>query len=77
MKSISTAQMSKEAGLVTRLALRALEIAGKRLNEIERFCWMTIHEYRHGTMPSEYDIREVDEELYLAVLERARINIKS
>jgi hypothetical protein len=30
---------------------------------------MAVHRHVHGVLPSEYDIREIDEELYLAVLE--------
>ena len=37
--------------------------------EIEKFCWMAVHEYKHGVLPSEYDIREIDENLYLQLLE--------
>jgi len=33
--------------------------------EIEKFCWMAVHEHKHGVLPSEYDIREIDEDLYL------------
>ena len=33
--------------------------------EIEKFCWMAVHEHKHGVLPSEYDIREIDEGLYL------------
>ena len=36
--------------------------------EIEKFCWMAVHEYKHGVLPSEYDIREIDEGLYLQIL---------
>ena len=36
--------------------------------DAERNCWMAVHRHIHGVLPSEYDIREVDEELYLAVL---------
>ena len=25
--------------------------------EIEKFCWMAVHEHKHGVLPSEYDIR--------------------
>ena len=32
--------------------------------EIEKFCWMAVHEHKHGMLPSEYDIREIDEDLY-------------
>jgi hypothetical protein len=35
----------------------------------ERNCWLAVHQHIHGVLPSEYDIREIDEELYLAVLE--------
>jgi hypothetical protein len=38
----------------------------------ERNCWLAVHRYAHGVLPSEYDIREIDEELYLAVLELRR-----
>jgi hypothetical protein len=34
----------------------------------ERNCWLAVHRHVHGVLPSEYDIREVPEELYLAVL---------
>ena len=37
--------------------------------EIEKFCWMAVHEFKHGVLPSEYDIREIDEELYLELLQ--------
>ena len=36
--------------------------------ELEKFCWMAVHEHKHGVLPSEYDIREIDEELYLELL---------
>ena len=38
-------------------------------SEIEKFCWMAVHEYKHGVLPSEYDIREIDEGLYLKLLQ--------
>ena len=40
--------------------------------EIEKFCWMAVHEHKHGVLPSEYDIREIDETLYLKLLERLK-----
>ena len=43
--------------------------------EIEKFCWMAVHEHKHGVLPSEYDIREIDEELYLHLLEEFKSNI--
>ena len=42
--------------------------------EIEKFCWMAVHEYKHGVLPSEYDIREIDEELYLELLQEFKSN---
>jgi hypothetical protein len=40
----------------------------------ERNCWLAVHRHVHGVLPSEYDIREVPEALYLAVLaERRRL----
>tara|TARA_B100000212_G_scaffold266497_1_gene205976 strand:- start:72 stop:278 length:207 start_codon:yes stop_codon:yes gene_type:complete len=41
-------------------------------NELEKFCWMAVHENKHGMLPSEYDIREIDESLYLLLLERLK-----
>ena len=43
-------------------------------NEIEKFCWMAAHEYKHGVLPSEYDIREIDETLYLLLLKEFKAN---
>jgi hypothetical protein len=34
----------------------------------ERNCWLAVHRHVHGVLPSEYDIRDIDEALYLAVL---------
>ena len=41
-------------------------------NEIEKYCWMAVHEHKHGMLPSEYDIREIDESLYLVLLKQFR-----
>ena len=43
--------------------------------EIEKFCWMAVHEHKHGVLPSEYDIREIYEELYLVLLQDFKSNI--
>jgi len=42
------------------------------IGEIEKFCWMAVHEYKHGVLPSEYDIREIDEDLYLKLLQELK-----
>ena len=43
--------------------------------EIEKFCWMAVHEYKHRVLHSEYDIREIDEDLYLKLLQEFKSNI--
>ncbi len=43
--------------------------------EMEKFCWMAVHEHKHGVLPSEYDIREIDEELYLQLLQEFKSKI--
>ena len=58
--------------LVQTLVAQGLELSASAGGELERSCWMVVHEYHHGVKPSEYDIREIDEELYLAVLNAAR-----
>ena len=58
--------------LVKKLSEKAIDLSGKSKKELERTCWMIVHEYKHGVVPTEYDIREIDEELYLEVLKTAR-----
>lgn len=57
--------------LVRRLAAEshAFDVSGC---DPERNCWMVVHRHLHGVLPSEYDIREVDEALYLEVLDARR-----
>ena len=43
--------------------------------ELEKFCWMAVHEDKHGVLPSEYAIREIDEALYLELLQEFKSNI--
>lgn len=61
-----------DPALVTALVARVNELYGPSPQDLERMCWTVVHEHHHGAMPTEYDIREVDEALYLAVLERCR-----
>ena len=63
---------SKSNKIIDDLALKVIDILGTSKAEIEKKCWMIVHEYKHGVMPTEYDIREIDEELYLEVLKTAR-----
>ena len=44
------------------------------IGEIEKFCWMAAHEHKHGVLPSEYDIREIVESLYLKLLREFKFN---
>jgi len=59
-----------DQALVAGLARASLELGGG--SEPERDCWRVVHRHVHGMLPSEYDIREVPEELYLAVLAARR-----
>ncbi len=67
---------ARQEKIVKSLALKAFKMAGFSIKEMERYSWIVVHEHLHGFMPSEYDIREIDEALYLAVLEYARSQSK-
>ena len=58
--------------LSKQLSRKAINLSGKSKKELERTCWMIVHEHKHGVMPTEYDIREIDEDLYLEVLRIAK-----
>ena len=58
--------------LLESLVQQGLELAATAGGELERSCWMVVHEHHHGVKPTEYDIREIDEQLYLEVLKAAR-----
>ena len=58
--------------LIKILSKKAIDLSGKSKNELERTCWMIVHEHKHGSMPAEYDVREIDEQLYLEVLRTAK-----
>jgi hypothetical protein len=60
--------MSQDPTLVQALARASHEFDATGADP-ERNCWMAVHRHVHGVLPSEYDIREIDEDLYLAVLE--------
>ena len=55
--------------LIKSLIKRVMEYPRFSKGEIEKFCWMAVHEHKHGVLPSEYDIREIDESLYLELLQ--------
>ena len=58
--------------LIQKLSKKVIDLSFKSKKELERTCWMVVHEHKHGVMPTEYDIREIDEELYLKVLSTSR-----
>ena len=60
--------------LINELLIKVKEYPRFSKAEIEKFCWMAVHEHKHGVLPSEYDIREIDEELYLQLLEEFKPN---
>ena len=61
----------RDPELVQRLAQASLAFDGTA-SDPERNCWMAVHRHVHGVLPSEYDIRDIPEDLYLAVLEQRR-----
>ena len=54
--------------LIKQLCLKVRNYPRFSTKEIDKFCWMAAHEYKHGILPSEYDIREIDEDLYLLLI---------
>ena len=60
--------------LVEKLCKKIKDYPRFSLTEIEKFCWMAAHEHKHGVLPSEYDIREIDENLYSQLLQNFKTN---
>ena len=56
-----------DSALLNQLVQASRQFDGSA-SDAERNCWMAVHQHVHGVLPSEYDIREVPEDLYLAVL---------
>ena len=61
--------------LIKELFVKVKEYPRFSKAEIEKFCWMAVHEHKHGVLPSEYDIREIDEHLYLKLLQELKSKI--
>ena len=55
--------------LIKELSIKVKHYSRFSIEEIEKFCWMAVHEHKHGVLPSEYDIREIDEDLYIQLLQ--------
>jgi hypothetical protein len=66
-----SASSAVDPALVQQLAEASREFDATGADP-ERNCWLVVHRHAHGVLPSEYDIREIDEDLYLAVLERRK-----
>ena len=60
--------------LIKALSKRIKDYPRFSKEEVEKFCWMAVHEHKHGVLPSEYDIREIDEDLYLQLLQAFKSN---
>ncbi len=58
--------------LVEKLADKVLALNVKP-DEFDRHCWAIVHAHLHGFVPVEYDIRDIDEDLFLAVLKTVRL----
>ena len=61
--------------LIKSLIKKVMEYPRFSKKDIEKFCWMAAHEHKHGVLPSEYDIREIDEDLYLVLLHEFKSNM--
>ena len=55
--------MATDPALLTALVERVHALYGAQLSDVERKCWTVVHEHLHGAMPTEYDVREIDEHL--------------
>ena len=61
--------------LIKSLIKKVKEYPRFSKKEIEKFCWMAVHEYKHGVLPSEYDIWELEEGRYLKLLQEFNSNM--
>ena len=60
--------------LLDTLCLKIKNYPRFSMSDIEKFCWMAAHEHKQGVLPSEYDIREIDENLYFKLLQKFKTN---
>tara|TARA_Y100001933_G_scaffold181097_1_gene179578 strand:- start:381 stop:593 length:213 start_codon:yes stop_codon:yes gene_type:complete len=61
--------------LIKQLCSKVRNYPRFSIKEIDKFCWMAAHEHKHGILPSEYDIREIDEDLYLLLVREFNLKI--
>ena len=64
--------MNKQISLVKELTKQSNVLSKEKGIEIEKAVWIIVHEHINGFRPVEYDIREIDEDLYLSVLKNAK-----
>lgn len=65
------ADAASDSALLSSLAVEVADLSASHA-DLERNCWLVVHRHRHGVFPSEYDIREIDEDLYLTLLAHCR-----
>ena len=65
-----------DLALINQLVLKTIASLDESNNDVERTCWLVLHEYHHGLVPFEYDVREIDETLYLSVLKGIKERLK-
>jgi hypothetical protein len=61
-----------EPKLIERLAVESFDFDATHADP-QRNCWLVVHRHTHGSLPSEYDIRDIPESLYLAVLDQRKL----
>ena len=61
--------------LIKQLCSKVRNYPRFSIKEVDKFCWMAAHEHKHGILPSEYDIREIDEDLYLLLVREFNLKI--
>ena len=60
--------------LIKELSVKVRGYPRFSIGDIEKFCWMAAHEHKHGVLPSEYDIKDIDEELFLKLMQAFKSN---
>ena len=65
----------KDDHTISELVKEVIKRHGNGSKDLERLSWNAVHNYMHGFYPVEYDIREISESLYLAVLNESKEKI--
>tara|TARA_Y100001968_G_C19231526_1_gene654716 strand:+ start:433 stop:639 length:207 start_codon:yes stop_codon:yes gene_type:complete len=64
--------MINQNSLINELSHKARKLAKNKNIDMQKAVWLIVHEHINGFRPVEYDIREIDEALYLSVLNSAK-----